>query len=175
MDNKIITKFTIANEQGIDTLINLTKEIAREKFSATLTHSTLEEYIALNFNAETLIDEMNSMSNQWLVAYINDEAAGYTRLTTNGKRPVSIDNKKAIRIADFGVLLKYATSGCVESMFEKCISISKSYQAIWLNEYENNPLLNYFENNGFKMQDEKTEMDELPIPSVYLIKEQQNA
>ena len=171
MDNKIITKFTIANEQGIETLIYLTKEIARQKFSAILNDSMLQEYIALNFNGETLINEVNSMSNQWLIVYINDEAAGYTRLTTNGSRPISIDNKKAIRIADFGILSKYNDTGCIESMFQKCISISKSYQAIWLNEYEHNPLISYFENNGFKPQDQKTEMDELPISSVYLIKE----
>lgn len=172
MDTKIITKFTIVTEQGMDTLLLLTKTIATEKFSNLLAAQVMENYIATNFSRKNLLVEGNSMSNQWLVVYADDEPAGYAKITSKGKRPDRLDSKRIIRIADFGILKKYTDPAMRQSLFEKCMSVCKGYEAVWINEYPENPLIYFLENEGFVREKESYKHDELPLTSVCMIKEQ---
>lgn len=164
----IITKFTVATEEGIDVLVMLTRQLAIEKFSAIADESMLDQYIDKNFNKKVLVAELNSMSNQWLVVYVNDQPAGYARITSKGKKPASLDNKRSVRIADFGVLKIYPEQ-VKNSLLEKCLTVCKPYEGIWLNEYVHNPLIEFFEKNGFFKQQQPAQLDELALESVYLI------
>jgi len=170
MDTNIITKFTVVTEQGIDALLLLTKEIAIEKFSSLLPVQILESYIAESFNEKTLIVEVNSMANQWLIVYAGDKPAGYARITSKGRRPEFLDQKRIIRIADFGVLKKYTDPAIRQTLFEKCLSVCKSYEGVWINEYLENPLTGFFESEGFVREEDVYQMDELPLASVCLVR-----
>jgi len=172
MDTKIITKFTLGTDQGMDALLPLTKEIAIEKFSNLVQAELLESYISESFNGTALIAELNSMSNQWLVVYADENPAGYARITSKGRRPQILDRKRITRIADFGVLKKYDDPAIRQSLFEKCMSVCKSYEVTWMNEYLENPLIDFFESEGFIKQEGVNQLDELPLPSVCLIKQQ---
>ncbi len=171
MATKIITKFTVGTEQGINVLLYLTAAIAREKFTGKVPDRELEDYINVNFNEDALITELNSMSNQYLVVYAEDDPAGYARVTTKGVRPELFGGKTLIRIADFGVLSKYNDSLINKSLFEKCLSITTMQQVIWISEYENNPYLEFFETYGFKRNGDIITPQELTLTPVYLIKE----
>lgn len=171
MDKKIITKFTVVTEEGIDNLLFLTKVLAEEKLSAQLPTALLEQYISEHFNEKKLIEEVNSLSNQWLIVYIDDLPAGYARITANGIRPRPISDKRAVRIADFGVMEIYKDTAALESLLYKCMNVCKSYEAIWLNEYKDNPFLSFFEAQGFKKLEQDAVTDDLAIASVYLLKE----
>lgn len=167
----VITKFRVANEEGVAELSELTKALALEKFEDLLPKEMLTSYISDNFNDKTLVDEMNSLSNQWLVVYKDDQAAGYVRITSKGKRPESLENKRAIRIADFGILKAHSEAAVWQSLFDKCLSVGRGYEAIWLNEYKESPVLDFFEKGGFSKKEQVTELDELPVPAVYLVRE----
>jgi len=169
MASKIITKFTIGTEQGINALLFLTA--AREKFTGRVPDEQLEDYITVNFNKGALMTELNSMSNQYLIVYADDEPAGYARVTSKGARPKLFDNKTLARIADFGVLAKYGDPLIKKFLFEKCLSISAMQQVIWISEFENNPYLELFESYGFKRNITITVPQELSLPPVYLVKE----
>ena len=171
MATKIITKFTVGTEQGIDVLLFLTAAIAREKFTGKIPDRELEDYINLNFNEDALRAELNSMSNQYLVVYADDEPAGYARVTSKGERPELFDGKTLIRIADFGVLAKYNDTEINKSLFEKCLSISAMQQVIWISEFENNPYMGFFESYGFKRNADIKARQELSLPPVYLVRE----
>lgn len=172
METRIITKFTVVTEQGMDVLLSLTRTIATEKFLNLLDPQVLEDYITTNFNKQNLLVEGNSMSNQWLVVYADDEPAGYARISSKGKRPERLDRKRIIRIADFGVLRKFSDPAIRQSLFEKCMSVCKAYEAVWINEYPENPLIGFFETKGFVRAQGIYVHDELPIGSVCMIKEQ---
>jgi len=165
----IVTKFTVATEQGMDALLMLTKELAIEKFSSLLEQKVMDHYVAENFNEYALTLEVNSMSNQWLVVYADDLPAGYAKLTSKGERPLALNGKRAIRIADFGVLKKYTDPAIRNSLLEKCLAVCKPYESIWMREYVKNPLIEFFESNGFTRQKEACQLDEMPLPSVDLI------
>ncbi|SJZ38707.1 N-acetyltransferase [Sediminibacterium ginsengisoli] len=165
----IITKFTVATDQGIDDLLMLTRESAKEKFLFLPEEQIITSYIAAHLTRQALIHEVNSMSNQWLVVYADNEPAGYARITTKGKKPASLHQNRAIRIADFSVLNRHNNIAVRESLFSKCIAVCRSYENIWVNEYIENPLIDFFEANGFVRQNEAAQHDDLPLKSLYLI------
>ncbi|PUZ22599.1 N-acetyltransferase [Chitinophaga parva] len=164
----IITKFTLSSQPGLDVLHLLTQALAREKFAALLPRRTLDEYIARCFSKAALIAETNSMSNQWLVVYADDNPAGYARITSKGKRPQVLEGKQAVRIADFGILSSYTDLAVSNSLFEKCMAVCQPYEGIWINEYTANPLINFFESKGFIRQPDVLPLGELPLASVCL-------
>lgn len=171
MDSKIITKFTIGTEQGMGVLLYLTQTIALEKYSTLVSKDIIDSYLSENFSEKNLMVEVNSMSNQWLVVYVNDKPAGFARITSKGERPKSIAQKRIIRIADFGIIKEYTDPAVRQSLFDKCLSICKSYEVIWINEYSENPLINFFESEGFTKQEDGIGLNELPLKYVCLIKQ----
>jgi len=171
MATKIVTKFTIGTERGIDYLLFITKAIAREKFTGKIPDQELEAYINVNFNKDTLIVELNSMSNQYLIVYADDEPAGYARVTSKGTRPRLFDGKTLAKIADFGVLAKYSDPLISKQLFEKCLSICTMQQTIWISDYQNSPYADLFKSYGFKRNIDINIPQELSLPPVYLVKE----
>ncbi|MEE1898620.1 N-acetyltransferase [Flavobacterium rakeshii] len=165
----VTTKFIIATEQGMDIMRTLTHQLAKEKFSSLIDKKTLDNYITENFNDKELITELNSLSNQWIVVYADDNPAGYVKITSKGIKPNSFEDKRAMRIADFGVLKKYDRPEIKHSLLKKCISVCKLYEGIWLNEYIYNPLIPFFEDNGFQKQTGNYEFEDLALSSVLLI------
>jgi len=171
MDTDITTKFTIATERGIGVLLNLTQTIVREKFSALLPMESIESYLSQTFNEKALMVEVNSMSNQWLVVYKNEKAVGFARITSKGERPKTIFQKRVIRIADFGIVKEYTDPAIRQSLFDKCLSVCKGYEVVWINEYLENPLISFFESEGFTKQEGNAKLDELPLQSVCLTRQ----
>lgn len=76
----IIAKFTVATEQSLDILVKLTRQLAIEKFSMLLDPQVMENYINQYFNTKALVVELNSMSNQWLVVYVDDQPVAMPKL-----------------------------------------------------------------------------------------------
>jgi hypothetical protein len=171
MATQIITKFTIGTELGINNLLFLTAASAREKFAGKIPDQELEDYINSNFNKDALMVELNSMSNQYLIVYADDEPAGYARVTSKGARPEIFEGKTLARIADFSVLAKYNDPLISKSLFEKCLAISTKQQVVWISEYESNPYLAFFESYGFKRNADITAPQQLSLAPVYLVKE----
>lgn len=166
----IITKFTVATEQGIDMLLQLTKALALEKYATVLEPEALEYYIEAAFSERTLISELNSLANQWLVVYAEGIPAGYARVTAKGKRPDQLQGRRALRIADFGILKKFPEPEIRDALLDKCIAACHGHESIWINEYTANPFMVSFEGKGFVPQQEAWRMDDLPLSSVCLIR-----
>lgn len=165
----IITKFIVASQQGMDALTQLTRELAQEKYSTLLEQKVLDDYIFNNFNELVLLAEVNSISNQWLVVYVDGQPAGYACITTKGKRPQALDGKRAARIKGFGVLKRYPEPAVRKALLEKCLMVCRSYENVWITEYTDSPLIVLFEHKGFIRQPAAGQLDELPLASVSLI------
>jgi hypothetical protein len=171
MNKKIHTKFAVASEGMIRDLTSLIQTITHEKFGHLLPKDQLDNYIAHHLTAKKLIADLNSLSNQWLITYIDDHPAGYACLTTKGQRPPALTDKKAMRIAGFGLDRDHTTPESLQALMGKCLAALQSSEIIWINLEAGSPLLPFFEQNGFVRQSTEAQLDELPIPSVYLIRE----
>nr|WP_121273390.1 N-acetyltransferase [Pedobacter schmidteae] len=169
---KVITKFTVGTEQGIEALMFLAKAILSEKLSNLLNADELDRHLEAHYSKNKLIAELNSMSNQWLVVYADDQPVGYACITSNGKRPEVQGLQRMMRIADFGILKKFSNDAIKQSLFDKCLAVCRPYEAIWINEYSENPLLGFFQDKGFVKREGRFQLDELPMASVLLVKKQ---
>ncbi|WP_104381616.1 N-acetyltransferase [Sphingobacterium sp. HMA12] len=165
----IVTKFALATDESVDILLELIKELATEKFSSILDKASVQLYIEKYYDRKYFISEINSMSNQWLVVYVDDKAVGYAKVTSRGKVPQALKERRSIRIGDFSILRKFSQDEIRESLFQKCFSISKHVDGIWINEYLGNPMIEFFENKGFLREAGPWEFDEIALPSVCLI------
>jgi len=171
MSHKIITKFRVATEDAIDELLHLTRTITIEKYAHLVSDEAIENYISTIYNPKHIIDEMNSFGNQWLVVYADEKAVGYAFVTTQGKRPEPLKDKKAVCIADFCILKSDLAGAAKQSLLDKCLSIGKGYEALWLTEQTESPMLSFFEDNGFTGGVEGNDLIDLDIQMVYMIKE----
>ena len=171
MATSIITKFTIGTEEGINTLFFISSEITRARLKEKISDQELEDYISTNFNKDTLMGELNSLSNQYLIVYADDKPAGYAKVSSKGIRPSIFGGKTLARISDFGVLAKYDEPLICKSLFEKCLSISKMQQVIWISDFEGSPYLDLFEGYGFKKEINITLSKELSLPVTHFVKE----
>lgn len=165
----IVTKFALATDESTDILLKFVHELVAEKYSQVLNSQQLQEYIEKYYNPKYFISEMNSMSNQSLVVYADNIAVGYARVTSRGKVPESLNDKRAVRIADFSILQGFMKPEIQESLWQKCFSVCKYVDAVWINEFQNNPILEFFENKGFLREAGTFELDEIPLPSVCMI------
>lgn len=171
MDQKVITKFKVATEDAIAELLHLTRTIALEKYAHLVNKEVMEDYIFRHYNDKQIIDEMNSFGNQWLVVYVDEQAAGYAFVTTQGKRPGLLEDKKAVCIADFCILKEYLSGEAKQSLFDKCLAISKAYESLWLTEQVDSPLIPFFEAHGLRSIAEQNNFIHPDIRMSYMIKE----
>jgi len=171
MEAKILTKFTIGTEEGLNDLFFISRETAKERYTGKVADQELIDYINLNFSKEVLMTELNSLSNQYLIVYTDGEAAGYAKLSSKGIRPEIFEGKTLIRIADFGILNKYNDDLIRKSLFEKCLSASTMQKVIWISESEDSRYLDFFESYGFKREVNIKLPHELPLSPVYFFKE----
>ncbi len=142
---KIQTKFTIATDDGVRIIKSLSTRLAAEKFSTLLDDTALATYIEKNYSDKHLIDGMNALGNQWLVVYKDDEPAGYCRVTDRGVKPTALADKRAARIADFGILQKFRDEAELrKSLLDKCLNVCRGIDAVWIHEYANNADLSFF-------------------------------
>lgn len=170
MTNRIVTNFCISTEQDRKTLSFISKATAREKYSGKVPEADLEAWIGKNFNDNTLRVELNNISNQYLVVYVDDEIAGYARITNKGERPAIFNGRSVIRIADFAVLQKFDETEAKKSLFEKCLRLCSTQEVVWISEYEDNRYLDLFSDYRFVKNPEITGVDELGLALVYWVK-----
>ncbi|NSL86384.1 N-acetyltransferase [Chitinophaga solisilvae] len=171
MEKKIITKFAIVNNTTLPQLQELGTKLAREQYTGLAPEEQLNDYIATRFQTQQLINAVNSFSNQWLIVYAGDVPAGYARLTSAGKRPAELEGKRALRLADFGVLLEYNRPEVLQSLFEKCLLAGNAGNAIWIHTHNAAPMLPFFLNMGFRLLDGAPPTEELALPATWLIRE----
>jgi hypothetical protein len=167
----VISKFTIGSDQGLNTLVQLTAAITREKLAGRLSPEAIEKHIGKTFNRKAITTEINSMSNQYVTVYVDDEPAGYARISSRGEKPGMLADKRALGIAEFGVLQKFIGEGARESLLQKCLAVVGNYDTTWINELRTSIQIPFFESNGFvPLENETPEYAGLSLPSVYLVK-----
>lgn len=168
MMETITVKFVVAAEQVIADIKQLGRTVTTEKYGGLVQADVLEHYISSHFNEKTLTDGINNFSSQWLVAYAGEEAVGFARVSSKGKRPAVLQDKRSLGILTFCMLQQYSPH---PALLEKCIELGKQHEAVWLPEYVNSPLLAYFEQYGFHRAEAVANSAEaLPLPFVYMVK-----
>lgn len=173
MDNRIKTKFTVASEEGIADLQFLGETRGHEKYGALLNEEQMADYLFEKYNRDTIINNLNTFSNQLVIVYVDEKSVGYAFLTGRGSVPERLADQRVFYLQDFEVLNAFNEGEAKDRLMEKCITICKAYDAVTLTEKaDEKEWIAFYEQYGFRQQESALSVIAgVSSPSILLIRE----
>lgn len=164
----IISKFTIATEEGLAVLFQLREAQIRNLYTSSTDTASLNQYITQQLDHKETILELNDLSTQMLTVYNKEIPAGYVMIK-QVDQPAVLADKKVINLASFYIEPNQNQEEVSASLWNKTLSLTRQYDAIWLEVLQHDPLLPYFKAWGFEISEEKV-MQPFEQPSYLLIR-----
>lgn len=164
----IISKFTIATEEGLAVLFQLREAQIRNLYTSSTDTASLNQYISQQLDHKETILELNDLSTQMLTVYNKEVPAGYVMIK-QVDQPTVLADKKVINLASFYIEPNQNQEEVSASLWNKTLSLTRQYDAIWLEVLQHDPLLPYFKAWGFEISEEKV-MQPFEQPSYLLIR-----
>jgi hypothetical protein len=150
----IISKFTIATEEGLAVLFQLREAQIRNLYATSTDTASLNQYIAQQLDHKETILELNDLSTQMLTVYNKEIPAGYVMIK-QVDQPAVLADKKVINLASFYIEPNQNQEEVRASLWNKTLSLTRQYDAIWLEVLQHDPLLPYYKAWGFEISEEK--------------------
>jgi|GEM_PF-304888 len=163
-----ITKFTIATEEGLAVLFQLREAQIKEKYASKVETADLQHYLSQQLDHKKTILELNDLSTQLLTVYHNEVPAGYTMIK-QVNQPDILADKKVIHLDSFYLLPQHNEEEVRASLWNKVLSLTRQYDAIWLDVLQDDSLLPYLQAWGFEISEERL-MPPFEQPSYLLIR-----
>lgn len=151
----IITKFTIATEEGRAVLFQLKEAQIKAQYASKVEPTALQHYLSQQLDHKETILELNDLSTQLLTVYHDEVPAGYT-MVKQVDQPAILADKKVIHLASFYLVPHHNREDVRLSLWNKVLSLTRQYDAIWLEVLQDDPLLPYFQAWGFEISEERT-------------------
>ena len=128
-----------ATKEDAVLIADLSRKTFYDTFAAQNTKEDMQLFLEEQFTRGRLIMEVGSKENDFFLAYVNDEVAGYVKLR-DGKIPASLKNKNALEIARLYACSSMIGKGVGSMMMATSIEIAKEKgkEVIWLGVWEEN-------------------------------------
>ena len=123
-----------------------------DTFHQQNTEEDMQLFLKENFTIDRIASEMGESSNYFFFAKVQDEIAGYIKLSVS-KPPLEMEETEALEIARIYVLKDKIGSGVGKSLMDFAISFAKSNnkKTIWLGVWEHNKrAIHFYEKYCFK-------------------------
>jgi diamine N-acetyltransferase len=134
----------------------LIAETSRQAFFDTFasfnTKENMDKFLSRQFTKESLIKEVGVEGNIFLLAYIENELAGYA-LMRETRNPVELGNKSSIEIIRFYATKNSIGKGIGKALMQKCVDIAveKNKEILWLCVWsENQRAIDFYTKKGFE-------------------------
>ncbi|MBB6108636.1 hypothetical protein HDF23_001371 [Mucilaginibacter lappiensis] len=133
----------------------LAKKAFWETFTGQMSEDHLQAYIAISFSQEKLILEWGEAVNTFLIAFLDQELAGYAKISTRRKsdRP---ENGKYIEIERLYLLKHHQGKKIGTALMNCCIqyALDHHFDLLWLNVWEHNTeAMKFYQDRDFKIVD----------------------
>ncbi|KUF38204.1 hypothetical protein HX017_17190 [Myroides marinus] len=168
----IISKFTIASEEGLRHLFSLRKTQYTQQYQETVNADNLTNYITTQLDAKEAILELNNLSTQMLSVFVKEEPVGYV-LIKQTPSPEILKDLKVINYAPFYISADHNNAEVRDSLWNKSLSLVRNYDAIWTEVLQSDPLIPSLEQWGFKVE-EQSMMAPFGKPSYIMIRRKSN-
>ncbi len=173
MEPTIKIKFTIASTEGIELFKKLTNQRFLELHQHQIDQSVINQFVVEKYNSEYIIEELNDFTNQLLVVYVGEEAAGYALLKEKGEVPEHLSGRKLGYLRNFEILKDFEHTAAGQLLLSKCLQVFKSFDAvIAITKVENSSMQNLLRSNGFEKESQSNHsflMDNNEIPADMLL------
>lgn len=151
----IISKFTVGSEEGISDLITIIDSSVYALYKELIPEEDIKKYIKNDIDPRKMINELNDLSNQLIITYVDGQPAGYSIIKSGSGHPVLPQEKKATEI-NFVLLPEFDSAETRQSLWKKCRAAVSFTEIVWINMMVHDPLLAFLKESGFSVAADAT-------------------
>ena len=143
----------IATNKDAALIARLSRETFYHAFAPANTKENMDKFIDEVFSYEKLLAELDLPNNIFLLAYADDEVAGYVRMRDKNIPETSLATDNIIEIARIYTATSAIGKGIGTALMHECIALAKEKKRgfIWLGVWEKNEkAIRFYERFGFK-------------------------
>lgn len=132
-------------------IADMSRETFYETFAADNSKEDMNKFMTEQFTREALIEEVGSPGNIFLLAYADDEPAGYARLREKSDK--LFNYRPTLEVARIYAATKLIGKGIGRQLMEASIAYAKRLkkEIIWLGVWEKNiRAIAFYEKFGFE-------------------------
>ena len=147
MTQKVHVTIRRANSDDAKLLAELGARTFQETFAADNTSEDMDAYLAAHFSVAQQSAELTHPASTFLIAEIDDVAAGYAKLHS-GEPPRNIEGSRPIELVRLYVSQEWLGRGVGEALMRACLDEARSagHETIWLGVWERNARAQAFYN-----------------------------
>lgn len=145
-----------ATNDDAQLIADISHQTFYETFAAGNSKEDMDKFLNEQFTKGKLMLEVGAPENIFLLAYDNEEIAGYAKLR-DSKAPLLLGNSNALEIARIYAMTHLIGKGIGRALMQACIDIAKEKgkEVIWLGVWEKNQrALDFYARWGFEKFDE---------------------
>ena len=143
----------IATPKDAALIADLSRETFYNAFAAANTKEDMDKFMNEVFTAEKLMAEFEQPGSIFLLAYAENEVAGYVRLRDKNLPEISLGTDNIIELARIYTISAGTNKGTGTALMQRSIEIAqeKKRQYVWLGVWEKNEkAIRFYERFGFK-------------------------
>lgn len=138
MDQAIqIRRATVADAAA---LTALARETFYDTFTGTCTEADMQEFLDAVFTETQLAKELADPEDYCVLAFFDDQLAGYLRCKEDPDSFPLMRQWKAIELKRIYVTKRFLGKGIAQALMDWCLAFAthRGYEAIWLGVWEHN-------------------------------------
>lgn len=128
-----------ATREDAALIASISRETFYNTFASSNTREDMDKFMSEQFSSERLMDQVGAPGNIFLLAYVDDQLAGYVRLL-DGIDPADLHEVPTIEIARIYAIQEVIGRGVGSALMQRCIELAKAMKkrSIWLGVWEKN-------------------------------------
>jgi len=135
--NEIIVR--VANREDAELIADMSRTTFYDAFAKDNTKEDMDYFLNEQFTSAALKKEVEEEDGVFILAYVNNEPAGYARMRFRNSENILVD-ENAIEIARIYALTSAIGKGVGSALMQKCMDVAaeQSKAVIWLGVWEKN-------------------------------------
>ncbi len=134
-------------------LVKLSTDTFFETYAAYNEKASMDLYLAKKFNLQQMETELSDAQNQFFLASVDGQPAGYIKLRTS-EILKELDGRNAIEIERIYVLKAFQGKKIGAALIRRCLDLASKngFDTIWLGVWTENPkAINFYKQWGFEI------------------------
>lgn len=142
----------LATTDDAELIADLSRDTFRETFAAENSKEDMNKFLNEQFTKGRLMMEVGEPENIFLLAYVDDEVAGYAKLR-DGRKPDELQRDQCMEIARLYVLKDQSGKGVGRQLMNNALDIASELKknVVWLGVWEKNErAIRFYKHFGFE-------------------------